>query len=196
MATDIYWFGQTKVARGFGPRVEKNNGIGFWWIAVLVYAVFLNALAKPCLFNDYDFIAQALEELRNFMIVAGVATKEHQKLMRNLRVNWKLWLKFFWISLKILKFSLCSKIDDWMFFILRNISIIFCAPARVAYVCLCNKLRWLNVYIWSSLLYAYPVSKGQNHGLEPWPGTMAQNHDLEPWPGTMVTVGNMGQIKN
>lgn len=30
---------------------------------------------------------QALEELKNFMIIKGVATKERQKLMRNLRVS-------------------------------------------------------------------------------------------------------------
>lgn len=34
----------------------------------------------------YDINVQALEELRSFMIVNGVAWKKRQKLMRNLRV--------------------------------------------------------------------------------------------------------------
>ena len=37
--------------------------------------------------NDSGLMLQAMEELRSFMIVAGVALKEKQKLMRNLRVS-------------------------------------------------------------------------------------------------------------
>ena len=34
----------------------------------------------------HNVLLQALEELKNFMIVKKIATKERQKLMRNLRV--------------------------------------------------------------------------------------------------------------
>ena len=36
-------------------------------------------------------ILQALEEIKDFMIIKGLATKERQKLMRNLRVSYPVW---------------------------------------------------------------------------------------------------------
>ena len=50
----------------------------------MVYAGSLTIM--HCRLSNH-YALQALEELKDFMIIKGVATKERQKLMRNLRVT-------------------------------------------------------------------------------------------------------------